>query len=261
MVSSRKPSAARVARLYLRAQGRAFVVSPDHYLIDEETGEYVWSPELATQAWDQSYEKLRQLMTDPKIKTVVLMVGIPASGKSTWLQKNAQPDTVYYDATFTIREHRAPVIDIAKKGGKRIEAVVMDTPLPVCLGRNECRSPDRKVPHDVVERMHTQLLHDPPMEDEGFDQINRIESETPATPPDQLGNFDRFVKELFGSKGLQTLIPNRNPKTRERYPKVQARTLLKTDPEFRRLIRERFQQWREGKRRGWSKESSAHNSG
>lgn len=167
-----RPSAIRVAALY--REGRAIVVSPDHYLIDEDTGEYVWSPERVRAAWGRAYGKLRRLMASPYISTLALLVGIPASGKSTWIRKNAKPGTVYYDATFTIRKHREPVIQMAKEAGKRVEAIVMKTPLPVCLDRNACRAPDRQVPHEVVERMHHQLLQDPPDPSEGFDRIRYV---------------------------------------------------------------------------------------
>lgn len=167
-----KPSAIRVARLYRQARG--IIVSPDHYLIDEDTGEYVWSPERVRAAWGRANAKLKRLLASPYISTVVLLIGIPAAGKSTWIRSHAEPGTIYYDATFTIRRHRAPIIDLVKEAGKRVEAIVMNTPLPVCLKRNLCRSPDRRVPHEVIERMHAQLLTDLPDRSEGFDQIRYV---------------------------------------------------------------------------------------
>jgi len=152
----------------------AVVVSPDHYLIDQETGEYVWSPKLVKEAWRQAARKLQRLLMDPKIKKVVLLVGVPASGKSTWLSSHHEADTVYFDATFTSQRARFPIMEIARGAGKPVEAVVMETPLPVCLERNECRSTDRRVPDEVVLRMHHSLLGDPPTMGEGFSRILKV---------------------------------------------------------------------------------------
>jgi predicted kinase len=150
------------------------IISPDHYLIDEETGEYVWSPERVKAAWKSAKSKLAQVLRSPKVKKLVLMVGVPASGKSTWLKSNKEPGAVYFDATFTTNWARQPVIDVAKAAGKGVEAVVMATPINVCLDRNACRTPDRMVPHEVVERMSKQLAGDPPKKSEGFDRIRVI---------------------------------------------------------------------------------------
>ena len=131
------------------------IVSPDHYLITE-SGEYVWSPERIKAAWKSASTALLRLTNDPKWAKVVLMVGIPASGKSTWLKKNSE---------------RAPIIQIAKEAGMVVEAAVMTTPIAVCKDRNACRPSGRRVPDDVVELMAAQLLGDPPKKSEGIDRV------------------------------------------------------------------------------------------
>ena len=146
------------------------IVSPDSYLITE-SGEYVWTPERVKAAWNQSYAALKRLSDDPRYEKVVLMVGIPASGKSTWLKRNHDPSAIYFDAPFTTQRARLPVIQIAKEAGMVVEAAVMTTPIAVCKDRNSCRSVDRKVPDEVVERMAAQLLGDPPKVTEGFDRV------------------------------------------------------------------------------------------
>ena len=150
------------------------IISPDHYLIDQETGEYVWSPERVKAAWNSAKQKLGRVMVDPRVKKLVLMVGVPASGKSTWLKANKESGAVYFDATFTQAWARQPIIEAAKAVGKEVEAVVMATPISVCLDRNACRTPDRKVPHDVVQKMAKGLAGDPPKKSEGFDRIRVV---------------------------------------------------------------------------------------
>lgn len=52
-------------------------------------------------------------------------------------------------------------------------------------------------------------------------------------------SWDEFLKEKYGPEGGRTQVPNLNPKTRERYPKVEVFTLLKSDKSFlQRLLRE-----------------------
>jgi predicted double-glycine peptidase len=149
---------------------QAMIVSPDNYLYNED-GEYVWSKELAEMAWGRARVTLRRALKDPKISRVVLMIGVPASGKSTWLRSNHQPDTVYFDATFTSQRARAPIIEIAKQAGKKVDAVLMTTPINVCIDRNQCRTPDRQVPEHVIESMATRLIGDLPTKAEGFTDI------------------------------------------------------------------------------------------
>ena len=146
------------------------IVSPDNYLITED-GEYVWTQDRVKEAWNKSYASLRRLAKDPKYTKVVLMVGIPASGKSTWLRSHKESEALYFDATFTTQRARRPVIEIAKEAGMQVEAVVMTTPIAVCKDRNACRAATRKVPEEVIERMAAQLVGDPPKMSEGFDAI------------------------------------------------------------------------------------------
>jgi predicted kinase len=150
------------------------IISPDHYLIDQETGEYVWSPDRVKAAWNSAKSKLAMVLRSPRVKKLVLMVGVPASGKSTWLRANKEPGAVYFDATFTNQRARSPIVQMAKAAGKEVDAVVMVTPINVCLDRNACRTPDRMVPHEVVQRMTAQLAGDPPRKSEGFDRIRMV---------------------------------------------------------------------------------------
>lgn len=158
------------------------IVSPDTYLITE-SGEYVWSPERAKAAWAKSYARLDALLASGQYNKVVLMIGIPASGKTTWLAANEEPDAIYFDATFIGPKSRAPVIEKAKAAGLRVEAVVAATPLAVCLERNRCRPEGRRVPEEAVERMSDVLERNPPRRAEGFDDITYIRRNQPPRRP------------------------------------------------------------------------------
>jgi predicted kinase len=150
---------------------RPTIVSPDSYLYNEE-GKYEWSPERVVEAWDKARARLREVL--PTARKLVLMVGLPCSGKSTWLTRHAEQGVAYFDATLCGARARAELVEVARSMGKPVEVVWLDTPLAVCLARNEARSPDRRVPEDKVEHMHNVLLHNLPRRREGFMWVTRV---------------------------------------------------------------------------------------
>lgn len=150
------------------------LLSPDHFIYNAD-GEYEYTPERCNQAWEMMYLQLEAAIQDRRYQRLVLMVGLPGAGKSTWLSHNQDPYTIYVDATFTLRCHRVYLI---KKASIRpdlvVEAVFMDTPIHECLRRNDTRSPDRKVPEARIGQMGQQLLAEPPDIREGFFQVIRV---------------------------------------------------------------------------------------
>ncbi len=145
---------------------------------------------------------------------VVVLVGLPASGKSTWvesqggvaissdelrrwLRDDATDQSIhrivfrlmrdfvrmrislgapvtYVDATNLTRKHRRPFIKIAEHMGCVCEAVFFDVPLEECLRRNEGRI--RKVPAEAIRAMAERLQ--PPAECEGFRSVTAIVRQT-----------------------------------------------------------------------------------
>src|SRR5437667_11904957 len=135
---------------------------------------------------------------------IVVLVGLPGSGKSTYLRRaeggGLSSDTIrklladdetdqtihvrvfqtlrylleqrlaigrpvtYIDATNLTPEERRPYMEIARAWGCEIEAVFFDVPLEVCLARNAGRA--RVVPPEAMEKMAAKLV--PPSLEEGF---------------------------------------------------------------------------------------------
>ena len=138
---------------------------------------------------------------------VVLAIGLPGSGKSTWFKRRgitplssdllrtilfdniteqryqhlvfttlrsllrarliAKMPWNYVDATNLSPHERRQWIKMTKSFGYEPQAVFFDVPLEVCLARNARR--ERVVPEDVMQRMAAKLK--PPTFDEGFSKI------------------------------------------------------------------------------------------
>ncbi|MDX1673281.1 MAG: AAA family ATPase [Longimicrobiales bacterium] len=141
---------------------------------------------------------------------LVVMIGLPASGKTTWAERNFRTlvspdrirleefgtefdeaieddvwslaygrtrealeadDVVCFDATSLSRTRRRRLLAIARDAGAPAIAVWMDTPRHVAWRRN--RERDRSVPRGSFAEMV--VAFEPPSEDEGFAAVVRIE--------------------------------------------------------------------------------------
>ncbi len=143
------------------------IVSPDHHLLTAD-GVYHWTPERVKSAWQKAKTQFKSALGWPiKPDKVVLLMGIPASGKSTWLTHHEDERVLYFDACFDLPWKRKPYIDMAHSVGVPVEVVWLDTPLEVCLERNAARSEDRRVPEDILRAMCRKIQSSPPTKDEG----------------------------------------------------------------------------------------------
>jgi predicted kinase len=145
---------------------------------------------------------------------IVLLVGLPGSGKSTWaaqqgisplssdhvrelLADDATDQTIharvfgtlryllrqrlavgrpvtYVDATHLTRVERKPYVEIAQWYGCDLEALVFDVPVEVCIERNRGRA--RVVPEEAIRSMAEKLRI--PTEEEGFRSIQIIRGDS-----------------------------------------------------------------------------------
>ena len=156
----------------------------------------------------------------PPKGAVVLAIGLPGSGKSSWFKRRGVTplssdllrtllfdDTTeqryqdlvfstlrsllrarlvarmpwnYVDATNLSPRERHGWIKMAREFGYEVHAVFFDVPAQVCMDRNRRRA--RIVPEEVMHRMAAKLR--PPTFDEGFSKIIVVRVKKKENPPE-----------------------------------------------------------------------------
>ncbi|WP_237694335.1 ATP-binding protein [Streptomyces sp. SID2563] len=113
----------------------------------------------------------------------------------------ARKRTTVIDATNTETRVRAGLVRMARDHGVPTVALVVPTPVSVCVERQAHRYPDRAVPEDVVRRQHADMTAAlPRLREEGFDHVliaNTTGACTDTTPDtDAVPDGDAYVSEL-----------------------------------------------------------------
>lgn len=187
------------------AQGRRFgtpnppvVIETDTYL-GKNNGDD-WTPELFEQAWKLSLEAMDEALRQPGARRAVLVLGIPASGKSTLIAASKRPgDVILDEAKLVYAERRDAAKEVALKTGLPVEVIWVDTPLSVCKERNNKRPDNRRPPDRILEEADQLLKSNPPTTAEGFAAIHRVSGT--AKPAMQSGAAIKRSPPVVGRPG------------------------------------------------------------
>lgn len=152
------------------------IISPDNYIYNSE-GIYCWTPETAREAWRQAETQLKESCASNEYSAVAFLCGPPGSGKTTYLSKNQNPTWIYFDATLCAPKRRKHLLSLIKDSKLKKVCIFINTPIEVCLQRNDQRTTDRKVPKHTIDQMYASLVV--PSTSEGFDQVITIDYQGP----------------------------------------------------------------------------------
>lgn len=148
------------------------VVRPDDLL---PKGEGRWTTETVPEAFAEAARQLRAHLADPAVRTVIVLVGIPGAGKTTWCAAQPPDDsTVVYDVVNADPKRRAALARRISAAGKVPVAVHLVTPLSLALVRNAERPPWRRVPEAFVRQAAIKLRRDPPKLAEGWARVDVV---------------------------------------------------------------------------------------
>ena len=139
---------------------------------------------------------------ESRIREIVVLVGIPGSGKTTIARKSFEKHTrvsldalgtrskelmeirraliaeesLVIDNTNSTRKARRRYVDLAIEFGVPVRAVYVKCPLSEALERNRSRFGKEFVPEKAL-KMYYGILEEP-QEDEGFESVKVIETDT-----------------------------------------------------------------------------------
>lgn len=136
----------------------AIIINPDKHLY-LPTGQYCWTTARVKDAWTVAMADYESAL--PYVDRVVLVVGMAGAGKSTWVEENKQPGTLYFDTAVTTLRSLHKLLEPAVRRGKPVTVYWLDTPLQICLERNATRTPDRQVPPERLVEMALRLQAEP----------------------------------------------------------------------------------------------------
>jgi predicted kinase len=147
------------------------VINPDDYL--ETQAGRLFTPERNRQAWTRAYADLETALAHARSGArLYVVMGVQGAGKSSWIARNARllgAQAIVFDAALPARQHRARLLELAKRHAVAATGVFVRATLEEALAGNARRTPDKAVPEAALRSLFAML--EAPTEEEGFASI------------------------------------------------------------------------------------------
>ena len=159
----------------ISARIQKHVVSPDKFR--EVGGSYKFgSKALDNEAWGRAYKQLEELLSRKLKMRLYVLVGLPCSGKSTWVDEGAvatDRHPVIFDATnLTSVERYRFVHSLSRFTDLPKVCVYFDTDLEIVRERNRTlRTSGKQMTDDDLTLLHSSLEKPDPYEEMWIDEL------------------------------------------------------------------------------------------
>lgn len=149
------------------------IISPNELIKKyNDTDKFLINPKFIAKAWEESYKKLGELLAEIEEGSLLLVVGLPNSGKTTWIDNNREMLEHYdviFDGGFPSKISRSAVANIAMGAGWLVDAVYLDTPYNVCRNRNHRNANGQRIPFEAFKSVARSFSE--PKAHEGFGSV------------------------------------------------------------------------------------------
>lgn len=159
----------------IAARVQKHVVSPDNFRM--VGGQYKkGSKKQEQEAWGNAYKKLEELLSRKLKMRLYILVGLPCSGKSTWVEEGivaSDRHPVFFDATnLSSTDRYRLVYSLSRFTDLPKVCVFFDTDMEIIRERNRTqRSSEKRMSDDDLTLMNSQLEKPDPYEETWIDEL------------------------------------------------------------------------------------------
>lgn len=135
----------------------SLIISPNEYIKSYgDSDKFIINPKFTAKAWEQSYNKLGEQLAEIESGRLLLVVGLPNSGKTSYIEahkEELEDYDVIFDGGFPSKISRSAVTNIAVGAGWEVDALYIDTPYNVCRNRNHRNANNQRIPFEAFKQM------------------------------------------------------------------------------------------------------------
>lgn len=139
------------------------IICPDDHMTTR-------SREDMSSAFRRSFYRLKAALK--KGRRLIVLSGLPGSGKSRWAKTNDSREIVIFDACSLSSKERRKLLNAGWDQGVPVDCIEFLATVERCQVRQQRRSGPEKVPAERVREMHDR--RERVSRDEGFVRVGRV---------------------------------------------------------------------------------------